>query len=130
MCIKHTLHESPKNMKNPILVITNTNWADEMDITGFCILEKDNFEAQKEKLERHVKSHGPFEWSVGSNESIEVDKYELARFKIVENVPEDVASFMQTSFKQHSTSVNFGHSFISLHDQFLEYLKYEGDDEE
>jgi hypothetical protein len=53
-----------------VLVKWDTNWADEMDIAGFAIMERKTWNEYKENLRK--KKH-PFSICIGTNEEIEYD---------------------------------------------------------
>jgi hypothetical protein len=65
-----------------VLVIFKDNWADEMDIEGFDILTKDQWEYKKLELEH---TQFPQDVGLGTNESNDYESAEqfLAMFKVI-----------------------------------------------
>ncbi len=62
-------------MAKKVLVTWNGNWADEMDLQGYTIMDKDKAKALQESIEN---AEYPLEISVGTNEQIEYnDAYEI-----------------------------------------------------
>jgi hypothetical protein len=55
-------------MKNPVIVYWSTNWADEMDIEGWAIMEEEDWKKYKKDV-RLIKNG--FSLFVGTNEEIE-----------------------------------------------------------
>jgi hypothetical protein len=55
-------------MAKKVLITWNGNWADEMDLQGYLITNKENAKAFKKGIK---KAKYPLEISVGSNEEIE-----------------------------------------------------------
>lgn len=53
-----------------VLVEWNTNWADEMDIQGFCLLEVETIEDLKEQIRNHPYNKSKMEICIGTNEEI------------------------------------------------------------
>ena len=63
--------------KTYVLVQTNDNWADEMDIYGYRILTIKQYENRlKELQEEFEESDGTYMWYIGTNEEIEYDNFD------------------------------------------------------
>lgn len=59
-----------------LFVKYNDNWADEMDITGFVIITKENWNAMKEEVRGFLDKKMGWEYGVGTNEQIEYSSFE------------------------------------------------------
>jgi len=68
-------------LMNKVLVTFTDNWADEMDVVGFSILTKEQWEYKKLELQH---TEFPQEVGFGTNESNEYESAEefLSRFKV------------------------------------------------
>lgn len=73
------------------LIVTDTNWADEMDVWGFeLILNNTIYEAQIKAINLAFQYVDSIELYVGSNEEIYVDKNFLRHFTIKDIEQEEV----------------------------------------
>jgi len=57
-------------MKNNVLLEWDGNWADEMDVSGFAVMEKKDWNKYKKFLSNHDKE---FTFYIGTNEEIEYE---------------------------------------------------------
>lgn len=94
------------------LIKTSTNWADEMDLHGFIILDEKELEEAKKKLQPMTDEDLTAELCVGTNEDIEVDADEVLDElnSAIELTPEEA----QTLTKFFGLSYGF-----SLYDRFI-----------
>lgn len=107
------------------LVITNTNWADEMDVWGFEIIPSiEVYTAMKEAIVIYFKHRKNIVLSVGSNEDIEITEDSLNQF-IYKDITKEEADTLKKLFGTYPTG-------NSLHEQFIDRILYviEGIDEE
>jgi hypothetical protein len=96
-----------------VLLIWNANWADEMDIEGFSLYDKEEWEIYKKKL----KTKKRFGIYIGSNEEIGYESGEdLLEEITVKKITPDEEKTIKKFFKD-----GFGH---------LEFLEVYPDDEE
>ena len=78
-----------------VLLQWDTNWADEMDIYGFSIMDKSAWEEYKKKLE----NKGSFYICVGTNEEIDYNNgEELIKEISVRSISEDEVKTIQKLF--------------------------------
>ena len=78
-----------------ILVRFHTNWADEMDIDGFEVMTKEEWNKNLSILDRHFEKHEFLEIPFGTNESNEDYTKEsfLAEFTLKEITEDDFKVF-------------------------------------
>ena len=111
-----------KQIKNDELVLIkwDSNWADEMDIEGFIITDKESANSFKKQLKDYVSS---FEVCVGTNEDIEYGSGEelLSELKF-KTITEDEAKVIQKFFGESGGHTEFWTA--------LEYLDEWNDEDE
>jgi hypothetical protein len=87
-----------------VLLQWDSNWADEMDIYGFSIMNKSEWEAYKKML----ANKGEFYIYVGTNEEIEYSKgQELLNEISVKNITEEESKTIQKFFGGEGGFTNF-----------------------
>lgn len=59
-----------------VLIRFKGNWADEMDLFGFEVMEEEVWEAHLKRIRQFLEDGGPYERSVGTNEYIDYPNYE------------------------------------------------------
>lgn len=94
------------------LIKTSTNWADEIDLDGWLILDENDLAEAKKKVQQLVDADITAELSVGTNEEMDVDADEVLDElnSAIELTPEEAATL--TKF--------FGLSYgFSLYDSFI-----------
>lgn len=96
-----------------LLIIGRNNWADEIDLAFFIVLDSDEWEELKKNTQKSFKQNGSITIYIGTNEEIEFDSYDqwLRQFKVKE-ISEDEAKFLRTHFEQ-DWGFGAGHSLIS-----------------
>lgn len=67
--------------KEMLFVSFEGNWADEMDIEGHRIFEKEEYDEYLEKVKAKIEEDGCFTFYVGTNEDIEYDNFEEFKSK-------------------------------------------------
>lgn len=62
------------------------NWADEMDLFGFAIIQKDKWEALLVRMQKFFDRKGEWNFGVGTNEDVEYSSYDgwLQHFTVTE----------------------------------------------
>lgn len=64
-------------IKTHVLVQTNDNWADEMDIYGYRILTINQYHQRLVALQSEFEENdGSYVWYIGTNEEIEYDCFD------------------------------------------------------
>lgn len=100
-------------MKKQYLIKTSTNWADEIDLQGWLILDEDNLAEAKKKLQQIIDEGGlTAELYVGTNEEIDADADEVLGElnSAIELTPEEA----------HTLTKFFGLSYgFSLYERFI-----------
>lgn len=94
------------------LIKTSTNWADEIDLHGWLILDENDLAAAKQKLQPMTDDDFTAELYVGTNEEIEVDADDVLNElnSAIELTPEEA----------HTLTKFFGLSYgFSLYDRFI-----------
>lgn len=94
------------------LIKTSTNWADEIDLHGWLILDENDLAAAKQKLQPMIDDGLHAELYVGTNEEIQVDADEVLveLNSAIELTPEEA----------HTLTKFFGLSYgFSLYDRFI-----------
>lgn len=56
-----------------LLIEWETNWADEMDIQGFCLIETESIKKIKNQIKEHPYNKHNMEICIGTNEEIYYD---------------------------------------------------------
>lgn len=94
------------------LIKTSTNWADEIDLHGWLILDENDLAAAKQKLQPMIDDDFTAELYVGTNEEIEVD---------ADDVLDELNSAIElTPEEAHTLTKFFGLSYgFSLYDRFI-----------
>jgi len=59
-----------------MLIRFEGNWADEMELFGFEIMEEEVWRAHLKRVRKFLEDGGPYEKCVGSNENIEYTNYD------------------------------------------------------
>jgi hypothetical protein len=78
-----------------VLLNWEGNWADEMDISGFGIMKREDWEDYKKMLE----NRGEFTFCIGTNEEIEYDNGPALLEEIeVRNITEEEYNIIQKLF--------------------------------
>lgn len=94
------------------LIKTSTNWADEIDLKGWLILDENDLAAAKKKLQPMVDDDFTAELYVGTNEDMEVDADEV--------LDELNSAIELTPEEAHTLTKFFGLSYgFSLYDRFI-----------
>lgn len=94
------------------LIKTSTNWADEIDLDGWIILDESDLVEAKKKLQPMVDDGLHAELYVGTNEEIEVDADEV--------LDELNSAIELTPEEAHTLKKFFGSSYgFSLYDRFI-----------
>ena len=108
------------------LIVTDTNWADEMQIWGYEIIPDDHvYLHMVQAIDLYFRYHDDIEISVGSNEEITFRKDYMRHFDINDIKKEDVESLIR-SFG----SVQKGHTlFERLVESCLDYLDEDNPEE-
>ncbi|MFK5283496.1 hypothetical protein ACI3PL_28375, partial [Lacticaseibacillus paracasei] len=57
-----------KRIEQMILIKSSFDWADEMDLNGFCVLSEERFEQMKAEMNNAFETLGEIEVSFGTNE--------------------------------------------------------------
>lgn len=75
------------------LVKYDSNWADEMDVSGFRIMTDDDWEAYQEAFKNHFDAGEQYSHGIGTNEEIEYEdiKQFMSDFKVEEITTEEAA---------------------------------------
>ena len=94
------------------LIKTSANWADEIDLHGWIILDENDLAAAKQKLQPMIDDDFTAELYVGTNEEIEVD---------ADDVLDELNSAIElTPEEAHTLTKFFGLSYgFSLYDHFI-----------
>jgi len=58
------------------LVEYNSNWADEMDVSGLKIMTSKKYEAWCKSWKKFFKAEGTYDYCIGTNEEIPYEDYE------------------------------------------------------
>ena len=106
------------------LIITNTNWADEMDVYGFEVVSDGAYEVYTEVIELALSTAQEFEIYVGSNESVTVNQNYKQHFTIT-NLTSDEEKQLKNIFGYTSQGTTM---FDRLVDYSLDHLR-DGDEE-
>ena len=107
-----------------VLVKWSDNWADEMDLEGFAVMESQEWKDIKKKFEKH--DHG-FDISVGTNEDIDYsDGKDFLRHIETKNISDDEAKMLKKLFGEG----NFGMFPVSWALETIEEEDLEVNDEE
>lgn len=89
------------------LVITDTNWADEMDVWGFEVITDQTFALYTRIIEQAFKYENEIVIYIGTNEEIEINaKNYLSHFKI-KDITEDQVDSLEAIFDSTSNGLNF-----------------------
>jgi len=88
--------EKKKRPYSMFLLKTNYNWADEMDVEGFCLLRP----AEYDYLLREIKAiEYPIDWHIGTNQFIEFDDAEeILKHFDVSVLTKEYAEFVKDKF--------------------------------
>ena len=94
------------------LIKTSTNWADEIDLHGWLILDENDLAAAKQKLQPMIDDDFIAELYAGTNEEIKVD---------ADDVLDELNSAIElTPEEAHTLTKFFGLSYgFSLYDRFI-----------
>lgn len=108
------------------LIVTDTNWADEMHIWGFEVIKDPNvYNSMLEAIELYFKFYDDIKIYVGSNEELTFKKEYMRHFNISDILEEDVNSLVR-SFG----SIAKGHNlFGRLVESCLDYLDEDSPEE-
>ena len=106
------------------LIITNTNWADEMDVYGFEVVSDEAYKIYTEVIEIALTTAKEFEIYVGSNESVTVNQNYQQHFTIT-NLTSDEEKQLKNIFGYTSQGTAM---FDRLVDYSLDHLR-DGDEE-
>ena len=81
------------------LVKYDDNWADEMDLNGFKIMNDQDYEVWWEDIKESFKANPNQIWYCGSNEEVEFEGLEdFTRHITVDNIYTEQAIFLQDAF--------------------------------
>lgn len=112
---------------NYYMLTWQANWADEMNVNGFIILNEKEYEKFIENSKKASKSRNSFEIGVGSNEDIYYENIdELFDSIFIEKITEEEYEV----FKNHDL-ISFGETRgieIILYDEGKDYWDYNEDD--
>lgn len=94
--------------KEYVLIVFDSNWADEVDIEGFKIVKKEYWENVKLGLE-HGDDLFPFSYSIGTNQEDEINTKEefLRTFRAKEITEGEVSTLMSLLNKYESKNPDF-----------------------
>ena len=108
------------------LIVTDTNWADEMHIWGYEVISDANvYLHMVQAIDLYFRYHDDIEIHVGSNEEITFRKEYMRHFNISDILEEDVNSLVR-SFG----SIAKGHNlFGRLVEYCLDYLDEDNPEE-
>ena len=106
------------------LIITDTNWADEMDVYGFEVVSDEAYKIYTEVIELALTTAKEFEIYVGSNESVTVNQNYQQHFTIT-NLTSDEEKQLKNIFGYTSQGTTM---FDRLVDYSLYHLR-DGDEE-
>lgn len=100
-------------MKKQYLIKTSTNWADEIDLHGWLILDENELAEAKKKLQQIIDEGGlTAELYIGTNEEIDIDADEV--------LGELNSAVELTHEEAHTLTKFFGLSYsFSLYDCFI-----------
>lgn len=101
------------------LIITNTNWADEMDVYGFEVVSDEAYKIYTEIIELALSTANNFEIYVGSNESITVNQNYQQHFTIT-NLTSEQEKQLKNIFGYTSQGTSI---FDRLIDYSFDYLR-------
>lgn len=91
-----------------VLVKFCADWADEMDVEGFAVFEKNDWESQVEKF-KNAESYNGF-W-FGTNEGFERDeigKHWLGHYEVKDLTDVEYESLKNLFSSQYRSSISFG----------------------
>ena len=94
--------------KEYVLVQTHDNWADEMDIYGYHILPRSEYDERIVELQEEFKeSDGTYLWYIGTNEEIEYSNFDnfLETLTVTELTKAEAQNLIQvlgSSYNGHS----------------------------
>ncbi len=82
------------------LIKTSTNWADEIDLDGWLILDENDLAEAKKKVQQLVDADITAELSVGTNEEMDVDADEVLDElnNAIELTPEEAEEIYNKAF--------------------------------
>lgn len=106
------------------LIITDTNWADEMDVYGFEVMSNQRYQVALKIIEKALEVQPEFELYIGTNESLFINK-DFARHFTVQDLSEEDGAHVARIFGRAPQGIAI---FGTLLDYGLDYL-YENDKE-
>lgn len=108
-----------------LLVKYHGNWADEMDLNGFIIIEKEIWENHLERVKKFMKAAGPQRVSCGSNEDVDYSSFEDYKRSFKTNqLSNDEAARLKTLFGSE-----YGHFLAIRREGMYEHPDPSDDDE-
>lgn len=106
---------------NKVLIKYSGNWADEMDMDGFCIMEADKWEETKTKI---ASIEGEFSIYWGSNEEEETTADEMLRNLEVEPITKEQAEVIEHFFPECTSDYGYGdcpvYNLLDIYNERLE----------
>ena len=103
-----------------VLIKWSDNWADEMDIEGFVIEDKEKAEKWLDNMKSITR---PFDICIGTNEEVDYDNGEKfsETISMIDMTEEDEKAFIKL-FGKNKWGCGFG--FTSFYQEFWEYNRF------
>lgn len=89
------------------LIITDTNWADEMDVWGFEVISDEVFALYTRVIEEAFKFEDNIVVYIGTNEEIEINKNNYLRHFEVKDITKEQIESLNTIFGSDNKGLNF-----------------------
>lgn len=89
------------------LIITDTNWADEMDVWGFEVISDEVFSLYTRVIEEAFKFEDNIVVYIGTNEEIEINKNNYLRHFEVKDITKEQIESLNTIFGSDNKGLNF-----------------------
>lgn len=120
------------NKGTHVIVKYDANWADEMDIVGFGIFTREQWEALTKEVKKVWKKIGDsFSVNIGTNQEIDFESYDdwIGLFDIVD-IDIDESALLHRLFDISSHVHGTGTEIINILDQLTDYAEMDGDDDD
>lgn len=89
------------------LIITDTNWADEMDVWGFEVLTDQAFTLYTRIIEQAFKYEDEIIVYIGTNEDIQINKKNYLSHFQIKDITKDQVDSLESIFDSTSNGLNF-----------------------